>query len=173
MTSPITISVSEGTWPGHGRTVEYLTEGHRFALVIIRDPAHRMDCVIGCNPSTAGALKPDATMRSVLRLLQHNVTMLNLCPERATKIEALRPVGLGDADETNLAEITWRILGADRVIAAWGAVAMRSPRTRALIGRVRQRIESDGGNLLCWGRNADGTPKHPLYLTTHAELMPY
>jgi hypothetical protein len=53
------------------------------------------------------------------------------------------------------------------VVAAWGAHSMaldREEEVMALVPNVRWQ---------CLGHNQDGSPKHPLYLPSATELVPY
>jgi hypothetical protein len=56
------------------------------------------------------------------------------------------------------------------VVAAWGqppkALAARGP-------ALAEMLAGAGVTLMCFGRNADGSPKHPLYQRKDAALAPY
>jgi hypothetical protein len=44
-----------------------------------------------------------------------------------------------------------------------------APAGRALV----QALHADGRKLWCFGTNADGSPKHPLYLRADTPLVPF
>ncbi len=53
------------------------------------------------------------------------------------------------------------------VVCAWGGHS--HPLIRDRIDTVLAMIK----NPMCLGTNADGTPKHPLYLSADTSLVPY
>ncbi len=128
---------------------------------------------IGMNPSTADENVDDPTVRGCMTRARDwgfgGAVMLNAFAYRATDkmrlLETDDPVGPGN-DEAIL-EYSRR---AGRVIAAWG----QPP--RPLLGRGRQiaaMLAEAGIPLLCFAVNADGSPKHPLYVRRDAVPVPY
>ena len=120
------------------------------------------------NPSTAGAEDDDPTIRRVVRF-SHDLgysgcEVLNLysliTPYPCELWGASDPIG----DNTNLvAQALCERSGG--VVLAWG----------------RHRQAMSRGNLIaaclpdaqCLGHNLDGSPKHPLYLSSALRLRPY
>lgn len=132
-------------------------------------------CVfIGLNPSTADEAEDDPTIRKCIGFAKRwgfgSLTMLNLFGHRSTDPAGLLtvpdPGGPGNRDAMQLA-----IDRASRVVLAWGSHSLK---VRAL---VRPLVEVHGTSALPWGliapptadvgilgRNADGSPRHPLML---------
>ena len=130
--------------------------------------------VIGMNPSVADETADDPTVAGVMWRARHlwglpGLIMLNVFAYRATDkarlLDVDDPVGAeNDAAILRLAS------GAPLVVAAWGqppkALAGRGPAVAAMLAGA-------GVRLMCFGRNADGSPKHPLYQRKDAPLLPY
>jgi hypothetical protein len=123
-------------------------------------------CWIMCNPSTADAGQDDRTIRRCIRLSQRwgfgSLVVVNLFALRATDpaaaervIEAeglMAAVGYG-----NTQNIKDAAASAERVLVAWGRLLQPWSIDEGLrLSRVLSR------ELWCLGKNADGSPKHPL-----------
>ncbi|MBB3899829.1 DUF1643 domain-containing protein [Roseococcus suduntuyensis] len=130
--------------------------------------------VIGMNPSVADETADDPTVAGVMWRARHlwglpGLIMLNAFAYRATDklrlLEVDDPVGV-----ENDATIVRLCQGAPLVVAAWGqppkSLAARGPAVAAMLAGA-------GVHLMCFGRNADGSPKHPLYQRKDAALVPY
>lgn len=126
------------------------------------------------NPSTADGKNDDPTiLRCKKRALRDNrcggLVVVNLFALRSTDPGALKrradPVG-PDNDAWVLGAAT--IPGAI-VVAAWGA--NEYARWRAL--DVTAMLAGAGVRLRCLGVNKDGSPKHPLFVSALAPLIPY
>lgn len=114
------------------------------------------------NPSTAGAADNDPTIRRCIGFAKRwgygALLVRNLYPLRATNPQALLNFWTADwesAKRKNLDYLNNDI--ADCTIAAWGAHAA-ALEWFASGRRIRRR------NLYCLGTNANGSPKHPLYV---------
>jgi hypothetical protein len=128
----------------------------------------RVVCFVMLNPSTADALVDDPTIRRCLGFAQawgfSTLSVRNLFALRATDPKELLtaddPVGpYGDAELA--AAVT-----ADVVVCAWGA--------KVPFGRDKRALELLGDKpLFCLGTTASGAPRHPLYLSKDAPLIPY
>lgn len=132
---------------------------------------------VGLNPSTADAHVDDPTIRRMIGFSSAwrcgRLAVVNLFGWRATSPADLLlspdPVGV-----ENVASIDLWLRRAHLVVACWGANAA-APRLRcfAMVAEV-ERIARDAGKpLLCMGANADGSPRHPLYLKTDTALEPW
>ena len=121
---------------------------------------------IGLNPSTADESKDDPTIRRCIGFAKRwgcgGLVMLNLFAFRATlpvdMYEADDPVG-PDNDQ-------WLESATHRrtfVIAAWGNHGEYRGRAAEVAGRIR--------GLRCLGVNANGSPRHPLYVPGDARLV--
>jgi hypothetical protein len=143
----------------------------RYELTREWDAALPWCCFIGLNPSTADATLDDPTIRRCIRFAQSfgcgNLLMLNLYAYRTPSPRALfaarkRCVDIIGGTENHFASMQKRISerSAQVVVAAWG---------RHGKGRGREALlHMDGLSYLAM--NADGSPKHPLYLK--ADLKP-
>lgn len=134
------------------------------------------------NPSTADEVKNDPTIeRQVRRVLKWNylkrlgrtygtVEVVNVFAWRETnsdRLPALVSAGTDIVGPDNDFHIAAAARAADLVVCGWGQPGN-------LLGRGRKVLEllrSTGTPLMALGINADGTPKHPLYIGYNAELV--
>jgi hypothetical protein len=119
------------------------------------------------NPSTADASKDDPTIRRCIGFATREgfggIIVVNLFAFRATKPEALKdaadPIG-----PENLAHLqllaTSAAAGATPLLCAWGAGRDASHAKAALAA----------AHLVCLGRTADGSPRHPLYVKANSPM---
>lgn len=119
------------------------------------------DCVmfVGLNPSTADETNDDPTLRRCIGFAKAwgyaGLFMLNAYAFRATDpkdmLKAEDPVGPKNDD-------ILREFGQQcgLVVACWGS--------NILPGRAQELRRIIGRQIHCLGVNADGSPKHPLYL---------
>ena len=149
------------------------SDDRRFRYHLLREWDETLPKVafIGLNPSTADESADDPTIRRCIGFAKAwgkgGILMLNIYAFRATFpadmwkaqkrgtdiiggsrnwVDALKGYATGQ--------------GCDLVVAAWGAHGKR--RGPEVIERWPE--------LMCLGKNADGTPKHPLYLK--GDLLP-
>ena len=136
--------------------------------------------VIGLNPSTADGMVDDATIRRCVKFAQGidgvgMLQMLNLFALRSRNpillLQHPDPTGPDNAkylENMFHNQSMANVMGSQYhiTVVAWGA-NRAIPRTA-----VQQFLQLARGNrLYCWGRNQDGSPKHPLYLPADAELQ--
>jgi hypothetical protein len=128
-------------------------------------------CVIGLNPSTADENTDDPTIRKCIgfarRLNCGGILMLNVGAYRATMprewLKAKDPFGPHNTVTDLKSYISNHRVSL--IVAAWGKnCAKYRPLSRALA------IAHSIPNLMCWGRNNDGTPRHPLMLSYSTQL---
>lgn len=127
--------------------------------------------VVMLNPSTADAAADDNTIRrcaAFARSFGHGgVLVANLFAYRATRpgdlALAADPVG-----PDNFRYVGMLLEQVDYVLCAWGA-------NGALLGQGRTMGEflAARTKMYCLGTNRDGSPKHPLYVRSSMQLMPY
>jgi Uncharacterized protein conserved in bacteria len=112
------------------------------------------------NPSTADASADDPTIRRCMAFAKRwgygGIVVRNLFALRATNPQALLARDLIDSISPDNFVYLSR-LDADCTIAAWGAHAATLEWRNAGF-RIRRP------NLFCLGVNANGSPKHPLYV---------
>ncbi len=135
--------------------------------------AGRHAAFIGMNPSTADEAVDDPTVQGCMARARAwgygAAVMLNAFAYRATDklrlLEVDDPIG-----PNNDADILRLSTAAGVVVVAWGqppkALRTRGP---ALAGMLR------GAGIVpkCFAINADGSPKHPLYVRRDAKLIPF
>ena len=79
-------------------------------------------------------------------------------------VQSADPVGPG-----NLESFGYQRTRVGLIVAAWGSLAVRyRPRVNWQT-TIRKTLEAIGKPVQCLGVNADGEPKHPLYLKSTAE----
>lgn len=147
---------------------------YRFSLTRTWDTWQDRACIIMLNPSTADALKDDATIRALIRLLTlldyGSFEVVNLFAWRATCPAALKtvedPIG-----EVNDSYIFNSIKKCDIAVCAWGANPFVVQSKRGIA--VRDLIYCVGKVPWCFGTTKSSAPKHPLYLKTGTTLEQY
>lgn len=140
---------------------------YRYWLYRSWDPERKTAACIGLNPSTANGEKNDPTIESLIRLMKHNgygaFFMLNLFALISPNPEDLRscadPLSANDKHLSSFKESD-----AD-IIFCWGRFPMAEYRAKV----VRKMFP----NALCFGKNQDGSPKHPLYLKATTKTTSY
>lgn len=123
------------------------------------------------NPSTADAREDDPTIRRCVgfsrALGAACMTVVNLFAFRATEpdelLDAADPVGEPHNDLTIQSLCAFET----RIVCAWGRHKLAARRAAHVLEHVVRRP------AFCLGRNADGSPKHPLYLPNGTTLEPY
>jgi len=146
---------------------------HRYVLIHQLDeliPSDKLLFWIGLNPSTADEVKLDNTLRRVRGFTAREgyggFIMGNIFGFRATDPKemyaAKDPVG-PDNDKW-LLEMAKR---SGKVVVAWGSHGASMNRGLAVCKLLKDF------DLVCLATNADGTPKHPLYLRKDLPLLPY
>lgn len=144
---------------------------YRYWLVRRMSMGERVLTVIGLNPSTADAFVDDPTIRRcvsfAIRWGYDWLYMGNLNAWRATYPRNLPLDSLMAVGPHNPEQLTWICQRAETIVAAWGQHPL-SPYAKALADRIAARP-----NVYCLGVNADGSPKHPLYLKTTTALQPW
>lgn len=129
---------------------------------------------IGMNPSTADATVDDPTCAREWTLARREgfeaMVKCNVGDYRATDPKALLQPGVEAVSPANLPAICEAAAGAEKVVLCHGKLNKAlAPAGRELVAALR----ADGIDLWCFGTNADGSPKHPLYLRADTPLVPY
>jgi hypothetical protein len=141
---------------------------YRYVLSRAWDAGSPLVTWVLLNPSTANAKEDDPTVRKLIAfstvLGMSRLAVVNLFAWRATKPTELyaapdpvgphNPVTLrGWVRRAHLVVVGWGNHAGDRRLRGWGMVA-----------QVREAAREAGRDLHCLGTNADGSPRHPLYL---------
>ena len=133
---------------------------------------------VGVNPSVADETTDDPTIRKcwgfALRELGGYMIMLNLFAYRTPYVERLgqvnNPVGPGN----NRAIVHYiKTPVPPLIIACWGSYDKCEGmynRAREVTALIDAHID---GQIMCFGQNQDGSPKHPLYLAADTPLVPF
>ncbi|WDR03310.1 DUF1643 domain-containing protein [Devosia algicola] len=129
---------------------------------------------IGMNPSTADALVNDPTCARewnfCLREGYQAMMKGNVGDYRATNPKDLLRPDVVASSPANLPTLLDAALHADLVVVCHGKL------NRALVEPARQivtALSASNISLWCFGINADGSPKHPLYLRLDTPLVRY
>jgi hypothetical protein len=131
--------------------------------------------VIGCNPSTADETRDDPTIRKVRgfgeRLGFGGVLMLNVGAFRATDPKDWKSASdpFGPSNTIGDLQNYLATFAIGTVVAAWGKPCVNSRRGSDRAEAIKNRLP----RLMCWGRNTDGSPRHPLMLAYSTQLEPY
>ncbi|MEM6493320.1 MAG: DUF1643 domain-containing protein [Pseudomonadota bacterium] len=138
-------------------------------------------CVIGHNPSDAGADREDSTSLWWNRWFMHHgfgsYTAVNAYPWISSKpvdvYERLRQIEQGvdwgardDLYITNYNTVARVAKAADQVFVCWGSIA----RDDAWISQLIEGIQGEDPpwpNLWCWGFTKSGAPTHPMARGKH------
>ena len=128
---------------------------------------------VGLNPSTADEIQDDPTIRRCVGFANAwgygALCMTNLFAFRATNpkemMAAKDPIG---PDNDTWIEDSAREAGI--IIAAWGKHGHYLKRDEKVIVKFSQILRTD---FKCFGRNKDGSPRHPLYLPKDAKPIPF
>lgn len=128
---------------------------------------------IGMNPSTADATVDDPTCAREWTFARREgfsaMVKCNVGDYRATDPKALLQPGVVAVSEANLPAIRQVAASASKVVLCHGKLNKAlAPAGQKLV----QMLLADGVELWCFGTNADGSPKHPLYLRSDTPLVP-
>lgn len=139
----------------------------RYQLTRIWDDTLPIAMCVGLNPSTANADTNDPTINKLIALMKHNgyggFHMMNLFSLISSKPEALsnhpNPVDKADQYNFNVVQV------CDALIFCWGNFKQAQHRAKKYIQKYP--------DALCFGKNANGSPKHPLFLKGTTNLERY
>ncbi len=133
------------------------------------------------NPSTADAMSDDATIRRCRSFAARDgfdgLVVVNLFAFRATEptemLEAHRN-GVDIVGTQNDAHVVAMLKDVEQVVVGWGS--QNGALGRLVASRARRVLDllrDAGVRPLCFGQNADGCPKHPLYFGKDTALVPF
>lgn len=130
------------------------------------------------NPSTADALKDDATIRKVKRFSRIltgdddvRAVVVNLYALRSRSPRALHNPLIDPVGPHNVINVGDALAAAKNVVCAWGA--FEGPGHVRRVVEVVAQIENRCIEPLCLGTTALGAPRHPLMLPYSTPFVPY
>lgn len=155
----------------------YLSDDRAFRYWLLRrwTPSLPIMAIIGCNPSKADETNDDPTIRKVVgfaeRLGLGGVLMLNVGAFRATDPKEWKAARdpFGPSNTIDHLKMFLVMHQPSIVVAAWGNPLMGSERGQ----RRAEAIKANIRGMQCWGRNRDGSPRHPLMLSYATQLEPF
>lgn len=129
---------------------------------------------IGMNPSVADAEVDDPTVQrevSRTRALGYDGLLKgNVMDYRATHPRDLRQPGVVPNSAENHPTLLALARLSEAVVLAHGNLPAA---LRGYAQTLTDALAAEGHTLLCLGQNADGSPKHPLYVALAQPLRPY
>lgn len=141
---------------------------YRYALWRIWDVKRPQCMFIGLNPSTANKTKDDATIRRVKAFASlwgyGGVFMCNCFPFISTDPKELNYLDHLEINNYWLNVVDWY---AAEIIFAWGnfSIVKESGRDAELIKMFPE--------AKCLFKNKNGSPKHPLYVASNIQRIPF
>lgn len=145
---------------------------YRYRLWRTWDSSKKPLVMVMLNPSIADAEQNDPTVERC----QRRALAMGFGGLQVTNIFALVSTDPGALYETedpvgpkNNAAILEAVSDAGMVLCAWGTHGAHVGRAREVVAMLRDA----GVSPYCLGQNADGSPKHPLYVGYGISPMPY
>lgn len=140
---------------------------YRYLLFRMWDESLPKAMCIGLNPSTATAESDDPTIGNLIRILRNSgygsLYMTNLFA-----LVSPYPEDLRKCPDPVLENDKWLLQVRDYcdvVIFCWGNFKQAEYRVKKIRPLFR--------DARCFGVNANGSPKHPLYLKSTTEIKPF
>lgn len=144
---------------------------YRYTLTRIWDPAKPLINWIALNPSTADAVSDDPTIRREIGFSKAwglgGMVKTNIFAWRSTDPHILAAIAdpVGEKNDWWIREVAGR---AAIVVVAWGNWGAVNGRGTWVFHKLLA-----GRPVYCLGVNANGHPKHPLYLRADAVLQEF
>lgn len=157
------------------RTVFSADRTHRFTLFRYWGNHEDFACGISMNPSGAAEDVGDPTVDGMARRAREHwgvgaYYQLNVMSIRGTNSADLAKTKVINLPEND--EWIRRIAAKARfVVVSWGNPGHASGRGPAVESILREVC--DPAKVLCFGKNKNGSPVHPLYQRLDAPLVPY
>lgn len=152
-------------------------ELYRWSLRRVWDPDRPRIFYLGLNPSKADAEENDPTVGRWIDFSRRwgygSFSVGNLFAYRSTD-----PAGLAKAADPigSLCDewIDREAAAAATIVCCWGSASkLRGAARKAFLERAEAVTRRLPAASFCFGKNADGTPKHPLYLSRFVPLEPF
>lgn len=151
-----------------GEAVYSPDERFRYRLLREWDREKPRLLLVMLNPSKATAERSDGTITRCISFARDfefgSLSVVNIFALRSTDPKALY-VNPDDAiGELNDIYIKAEALSAAEIICAWGTHGALNRRDTTVLGILREAAGITGAAIKCFVRNADNSPRHPLYL---------
>ena len=157
------------------RTVFNVDRTHRMTLFRHWGEVDDYACGICMNPSGAAEDVGDPTVDEMIRRARTHWGVGAYYQLNVMSIRGTYSADLAKTEVVNLPENDeWiaRIAAKARfVVVGWGVPGQKSGRADAVEKILRDVCEPS--KVLCFGLNKDGSPRHPLYQRTDAQLLPF
>ncbi|WP_211508922.1 DUF1643 domain-containing protein, partial [Gluconobacter cerinus] len=128
------------------------------------------------NPSTADHQQDDATIRRLIgftrRLGGGRLVVVNKFAFRATDVAELEDA-VDPAGPDNESHIVAAMKEADLCVVGWGKLDKLPLSLRNAYDSVCKIAADIDMPLTCLAINKDGSPRHPLFVSSDAELLPW
>jgi len=126
---------------------------------------------LAMNPSNAVAEANDRTIAREWSFTEsygfEGMSKTNVADYRQSYPDELLKIGSAVCSDKNLEIILYEAAGAQIVVAAFGGLnKVLMPHGQ----RAVRALIADGIQMMCLGENADGSPKHPLYVRGNTPL---
>lgn len=144
---------------------------YRYRLIRTWDPDSEHVLFVMLNPSTADADVNDPTIRRCMGFARSwgfgGIVVVNLFALRATNPSEMdgHPDPVGPDCDVHISK-TVNLFPCGRIVAAWGANKNAEKRAKAV-----RKILTARRDVHCLSLNADGSPRHPLYVG--ADVTPF
>jgi hypothetical protein len=167
----------KATPPRIVRSEAYLSHdlNYRYWLLRVWDDSLPVMANIGCNPSTADEKEDDPTIRKDMGFAQRlgfgGLLKLNVGAYRATDPKRWRNAANPWGEENTPEDLIDYLADfkVSRVVGCWEKCGGQMAHSRGLRIAALLKDEQFGG-FWCFGRNADGTPRHTLMLPYSTKL---
>lgn len=148
------------------------TRRYRYKLWRTWDENLPLMAFLMLNPSKADHVKNDQTIRTCISIARRfgfgSIEVVNLFAFCATYPDQLRaaknPVG-----KENDVYIIDALHRSTQMLLAWGNHGRLKSRSREVLDMVSEAE----GELVCLGKTKSGEPRHPLYVSAAAPLLPF
>lgn len=158
-------------------------EKYRYDLWRYWAPYGKLFIVVGLNPSTADHKLNDRTISKCIKFAKREdcsgLVMLNLYAYRSTDPDNLfhqqDPIG---PDNDSIIKEWFKFSESGSIlVGAWGSHhSIVQSRLNAILkidtARALRRVRPAHQVMLCFAKNQDGNPKHPLYVKGNTPLIP-
>lgn len=147
---------------------------------------HKSIMFIGLNPSTANEKTDDPTIRRLVSFAKgwgfNSIHMYNLFALVSAYTEALftnpKPISENQGTEGEMCmndrNIIFGFETNNPIVFCWGS--WKIPNLKDRVNTITAELKTDywkHKNVMCFGKNKDGQPKHPLYLKSDTSLVPF